>query len=324
VLSWWETLGRQDSGRIVVWRDSSEKVRAVLPLGHGRLRLHPKSPLSVRCLTNLGGGQGAADHCGFAVDLGWSDEVGDWLDRLARRHTVLLHNLDDSGIGIRVPVHARVVGQSACPRMVIPADEESVGGSAKLQKQLRAYGRRLAAAGVTFRWVAPGAVDEAVLDALFALHGRRSEHAGRTSTFAAARRPFHGRLVQRARDGYGPAAVLAERDGAIVGVLYGFRWRDEFAYYQSGWVPELAAWNLGSVLVAEAIRAARADGARIFDFLRGSDPYKYRFGAADKVDVTMLVPRHVSGMLLRLKYGAKRAQAPSVRPDRVPVAAGGA
>jgi CelD/BcsL family acetyltransferase involved in cellulose biosynthesis len=104
---------------------------------------------------------------------------------------------------------------------------------------------------------------------------------------------------------------------------YGFRWRDEFAYYQTGWLPELASLSLGTVLVAEAIRAARADGARVFDFLRGQEPYKYRFGAVDKVDTTLLLPHGPSGLLLRLKFGAKQSrQAPAApRPAHVPAAA---
>jgi CelD/BcsL family acetyltransferase involved in cellulose biosynthesis len=99
---------------------------------------------------------------------------------------------------------------------------------------------------------------------------------------------------------------MAERDGVTLGVLYGFRWRDHFAYFQSGWRPEAARLNLGTVLVAEAIRFAGEDGARVFDFLRGPEPYKYRFGAVDRADLTYLVPRAVAGALLRLKYRAKR------------------
>ena len=99
--------------------------------------------------------------------------------------------------------------------------------------------------------------------------------------------------------------VLAERDGQPVGVLYGFRWRDVFAYYQTGWEPEWAAANLGTVLVSEAIRLAGQAGARVFDFLRGAESYKYRFGAVDRIDETWLVPRGAHGRLLGLQYRVK-------------------
>jgi hypothetical protein len=56
----------------------------------------------------------------------------------------------------------------------------------------------------------------------------------------------------------------------------------------------------------------------VFDFLRGQEPYKYRFGATDRVDRSYLVPRGATGALLRLKYGVKRGRtmvAPAVAPD---------
>ena len=54
--------------------------------------------------------------------------------------------------------------------------------------------------------------------------------------------------------------VLAERDGRAVGALYGFWWREVFAYYQMGWEPELADTHLGIMLVSEAIRLAGLAG----------------------------------------------------------------
>jgi CelD/BcsL family acetyltransferase involved in cellulose biosynthesis len=308
VLSWWETVGSGLDGCVAVWRDGPHGLTAVLPLGRGWHRMHPRLPVSVPYLTNLGGGPGSADHCGFAVAPGATEAVRRWLDAASRRRTLLLHDLDPSPAGRLVPGHARLVTDRACPRLTIPDDPAAVGGSSKFRKQLRGYARHVAAAGVTFRWVAPGAVDRATLDTLFDLHARRSDTAGRSSGFGP-RRALHDRLGACARDGYGPAAVVAERDGEPVGILYGFRWRDDFAYFQSGWRPDMASFNLGTVIVAEAIRMARADGARVFDFLRGAEPYKYRFGAHDRVDLTYLVPRRLPGALLRLKYGMKQTGA---------------
>jgi CelD/BcsL family acetyltransferase involved in cellulose biosynthesis len=40
----------------------------------------------------------------------------------------------------------------------------------------------------------------------------------------------------------------------------------------------------------------------VFDFLRGGESYKYRFGATDRVDETWLVPAGLGGLALRAKY----------------------
>ncbi|WAL74991.1 GNAT family N-acetyltransferase [Kitasatospora sp. YST-16] len=108
--------------------------------------------------------------------------------------------------------------------------------------------------------------------------------------------------MQGAAPGRGPAFQLARCRGEVVGVLYGFRWADRFAYYQTGWDPRFAADSLGTALVDAAVRNCAAEGVRTFDFLRGAEPYKYRFGAVDRTDTGWLRPRGPGGALLALKH----------------------
>jgi CelD/BcsL family acetyltransferase involved in cellulose biosynthesis len=101
----------------------------------------------------------------------------------------------------------------------------------------------------------------------------------------------------------------------VVGVLYGFRWQETFAYYQTGWDRDLARLGLGTALVAAAMRHARDDGCRTFDFLRGSEPYKYRFGAADRVDQTWLHAGGAAGRLLRMKHAVRARREDGAREE---------
>ena len=197
------------------------------------------------------------------------------------------------------------MGTIDCPRVDIPADPDQVGGSSKFRKQLRQYARKVERLGITFRWIGPEEMTPALLDVVFDLHARRQAAAGWTSMFDRSKAGLHARLVSRGGPGHGPAMVLAERDGEPVAVLYGFRWAEVFAYYQTGWLPELAEANLATVLVAQSMRLARADGATVFDFLRGAESYKYRFGATDRVDESWLVPAGLGGLALRAKYGTQ-------------------
>ena len=91
-------------------------------------------------------------------------------------------------------------------------------------------------------------------------------------------------------------------------MLYGFWWRDTFAAYQSGWDRAYARDGLGNLLVLHALELAAERGAATFDFLRGTEPYKYRFGASDRFDRTWLVPRGPAGALLaaRQRVRARR------------------
>jgi CelD/BcsL family acetyltransferase involved in cellulose biosynthesis len=183
----------------------------------------------------------------------------------------------------------------------LPLADRGAGPSPAFIRQLRRFTRRLEREGVRFEWVAPGWVDERLLMTLFELHAHgRARRGG--STFGVDQLAFHRRLAERSGPGRGPAAVVARRGEVIVGVLYGFWWQDTFAGYQSGWDPTLARHSMGSVLVMHALERAADEGAHTFDFLRGREPYKYRFGARDRCDRTWLVPRGPAGALLTTRH----------------------
>ena len=52
--------------------------------------------------------------------------------------------------------------------------------------------------------------------------------------------------------------------------------------YNSGYDPDYREISPGWVLLAYLIKQANEKGRRIFDFLRGNEDYKYRFGAVDR------------------------------------------
>ncbi|UGQ10591.1 GNAT family N-acetyltransferase [Yinghuangia sp. ASG 101] len=304
VLSWWEAFGGTggESATVAVWPAGGGELEAVVPLLKGRQRWHPRLPVGTRTVTVLGSGLAAADHCGFAVSPGRADDVRAWLAAVARRGALWLPNLDQATGAAFVPPGARLVERTACPTM--PADPDRIG-SARFRKDLRHYRRRLAAEGVTFRFAAPGAVDEPLFDTLLALHARRQEILGRATMFDTARKPFHRALARRAAPGRGPCAMVADGPEGPVGVLYGFLWGDTFSYYQTGWDEAYGRLSLGTVLVAEAVAAVRAQGAAVFDFLRGAEEYKYRFGAVDRHDTTWLAGRGPSRLLLHGRIAAR-------------------
>jgi CelD/BcsL family acetyltransferase involved in cellulose biosynthesis/ribosomal protein S18 acetylase RimI-like enzyme len=72
-------------------------------------------------------------------------------------------------------------------------------------------------------------------------------------------------------------------------------------YYLGGFDPRFAALSPGTLLVAHAIEQARAEGATAFDFLRGAESYKYRWGAEDQVMASLRLwregqsPREATG-----------------------------
>jgi len=70
--------------------------------------------------------------------------------------------------------------------------------------------------------------------------------------------------------------------GYRAAALFNFAYRDRIWVYNSGLDPEnFAHLSAGVVLSALTIEKAIQQSYKTFDFLRGSEQYKYRFGAQD-------------------------------------------
>lgn len=63
--------------------------------------------------------------------------------------------------------------------------------------------------------------------------------------------------------------------------VWSFRMRDTWYVYNSAFDPQWRALSAGMVLMSDCVAAAAADGAKVFDLLRGDEAYKYRLGAVD-------------------------------------------
>jgi len=304
-LAWWETIADGSGGEVAVWRDTEGVAEAVVGVARRQERIHARVPLSASVWTNLGSGIGAADHCAWPVVRHRLEDVHAWLLKRARGHPLLLRDLDpDVGVPV-VPPTGRIVSRSRCPRLEIPSSEEPLGRSSNFRQQLRSYQRKADRVGLEFRWIPPREMTKDVLDRLVVLHAERRASVGGATSFGDDRLRFHRRLLDLGDGVRGPAAMVAARRGEVVGILYGFLWRNVFAYYQSGWEPAWERIRLGYLLVSQSIRAAGDAGARWFDMLRGVEPYKYRFGAFDRVDETWIVPTGAAGRMLLGKYRAK-------------------
>jgi CelD/BcsL family acetyltransferase involved in cellulose biosynthesis len=167
-----------------------------------------------------------------------------------------------------------------CPAAALPATP-----SPRLLENLRHDRRHAARDGISLIAAADEAATLALLEALFTLHTARWRGRGQPGAFAdPAVRRFHRQAAPAlARAGLLRLyALRREADGAILAVLYGMAAKRRFYYYLGGFDPDLASLGLGTLLIGCAMEAAMDEGAAVFDFLRGRESYKYRWGAADQ------------------------------------------
>jgi CelD/BcsL family acetyltransferase involved in cellulose biosynthesis len=155
-----------------------------------------------------------------------------------------------------------------------------------LSENLRYYRRRAARAGVS----EPERASPIVFDEIVELHTRRWRERGQPGVLSDLRVLAWHRDALPALEAAGLLRLyvlrLRER---IVGGLYVLCSKHKAFYYIGGFDPELEQLGLGTILIGHAISEAEREGAHVFDFLRGQEAYKYRWGAADQLSQARLL-----------------------------------
>jgi CelD/BcsL family acetyltransferase involved in cellulose biosynthesis len=160
----------------------------------------------------------------------------------------------------------------------------------KRRKQFAASLSRLRQLGeCSFECAAAPQIPE-YMQALFHLHEERWKTRSETGVLEDHRlREFHSEVAER----FCKAGFLRfyglRFNGSLRSVLYCFSLQRCVYYYLGGFDPDLGAYSPGSLLIDFAIHEARAAGFQKFDFLRGSEPYKYSWGAVDRMNKRLTI-----------------------------------
>ncbi len=187
--------------------------------------------------------------------------------------------------------------EDVCPVVTIDRDADFEGYLGSLGKkerhEVRRKLRRAEAAGAVELLRSPDPVAD--LDAFVDLHQKRWGADGLfpATPGGAQSRLFFRRLFELA----GPDGTIQMRFLTVAGrrIAAGVWFEDANAVYffNAGVDSDARELSPGVLLSAKAIEAAIADGCRRFDYLRGDEPYKYEWGAADEPIQRLLVVRTI-------------------------------
>ena len=119
------------------------------------------------------------------------------------------------------------------------------------------------------------------LEIFFALH-RMSQQDDKREFMTADKAAFFRDMAhQMWHAGWLDLTVLSA-DGVPIAALCSLPYGTTYAAYNAGYHPDYAHLSAGILLFANRIQAAIAQCFTAFDFLRGNEAYKYRFGASDQ------------------------------------------
>jgi CelD/BcsL family acetyltransferase involved in cellulose biosynthesis len=271
--------------------------------GHGRaLRIvtvgEDDAPAGIAALVDLG--DGTLDFVGDHDTTDYRGPVSAPEDRETVAEALLAAHDDwarfhadglaaDTGWPEAFTVAAKAAGhtveeepQDACPRLAIPASYGSylAGLSGKLRHEIQRKTRRLERDGgpFTVRLSTEATLDDD-LERFFAMHRSSDGPKGRFMHEGMA--TFFGSFAWMLFSQGWLRLSLLEVGGETWAGMYGYAYKNVWGVWNSAYMHGRRELSPGMVLVSECVRLAAEEGRDTFDFLRGTEPYKYRFGAVD-------------------------------------------
>ncbi len=227
-------------------------------------------------------GEGVSDHLDVLLD---PSERGGTVEALAAALRSRCDRADLDQLRPSSPL-LRWAGAAPCVCEIAPALHISPALDAVPSGRLRElrYLQRRAARDAAARVETAAAPDlDGRLDSLFALHAARWRARGQDGVLAMPEvQRFHRDAAHRLLAAGLLRLYALELEGRTAAVFHGFAAHGRTHYYLSGFDPVFERFSPGTLVVGHAIEEAAREGAREFDFLRGREAYKYRWGARDR------------------------------------------
>jgi CelD/BcsL family acetyltransferase involved in cellulose biosynthesis len=201
----------------------------------------------------------------------------------------------------------RWVSQELCPALQLPNQyaENRTAIPERQRKNLRTARNRIRRAGIFHVEIANCNTLPEFLDALFDLHTTRWQAFGMPGVLSeSAIRSFHQRSApELLQSGILRFYGLRFR-GELIAVLHTVCGPDSICCYLQGFNPEFAFFSPGMQIIAAVVEDAAREGKKVVDFLRGSEPYKYAWGARDRKTSYLQVTRKELADQLSLRHAA--------------------
>lgn len=289
LFTWWKHLSGGSRLHIVTVRSGKQLV-AIAPLALRPPSLARFSPF--QALVFLGSGIIGSDYLDFIIRRGkeWvaCRTLADYLSRekLMLELTQLHRNsCAASAVAAQIGSHAWSVQEAksnVCPFINLSGHSwesylSTLGSKHRynLERRVKNLTNQL---GLRFEQVHTDEQRRQALGSLIDLHNRRWQDRGCSEAFyAPSLLSFHEELSRLALERGWLRLFTLRLNGHPAAALYGFRYRQTFYFFQSGFDPAYSKHSTGLVTLGLTIRSAIEEGADEFDLLHGDEPYKFHW-----------------------------------------------
>jgi len=297
VSSWWQWLsGDREPWVLAMRQPSTGKLLGLAPLAQQQYTT--RRGLRYRVLTFIGSYRAAPDHLDFIIDAEYELIVAPALmKRLMSQGRPYIFSFDSLAADstparlLRNKSGYRQMSEEICPYIELPADWDSywLMVSKSLRKNTEYSARRLERlhpGEVSYSQVATERELETALATLFRLHTEVRQAHNEIGAFADNRmRHFHRRVASLFLSNGWLRFYRLGVGGEDIALLYCYYYNTVLSHYQSGYNVEWHKYSPGNLIIAHAIKQAIEECATEFDFLRGAEPYKFRWTDQERKDL---------------------------------------
>ena len=302
--NWWQTRGggewHQDDALVIITAEEDGALIGVAPLFH---TMHDG-----RSSLLLLGSIEISDYLSLLVqpkDLErFTSELFEFLNTspdVPHWETLDLYNLVESSplipalqnTALKFGWQSNVVDTDHAPAITLPGDWETYLGilSKKQRHEVRRKIRRLEDADVSVRWYIVED-EQSLADEIKAFLKLMAEDPIKDTFLSAEMTVMMTETMQNAfKQGYLQLAFL-EIDGQKAAAYLNFDYNNQIWVYNSGINRDFMSFSAGWVLLGYLLQWANANQRASFDFMRGDEDYKYRFGAVDQMVRRVTVTRN--------------------------------
>jgi CelD/BcsL family acetyltransferase involved in cellulose biosynthesis len=297
--TWWEHLGEGELYLVAVRDDSHLSGIAPLYLttsDDGLRTLFIVGCRDVSDYLDLIAASGQEERV-YGALLGWlgSDEAPAWdladlcnIPAASPTHSLLAKMAAARGYEVQTEV------EDVCPIISLPStwDEYLSSLDRKQRHEIRRKIRRAEGSGQINWYIVDEEHDLATeMEAFIELHQKST--AGKDAFMDAQMKGFFHATAQVLQKVGWLQLALIEVNGEKAATMMNFDYRNSIMVYNSGYDPRQYAWlSPGIILLAYCIQWAIELGRAKFDFLRGEEEYKFRFGGQPTEVYRLLITRN--------------------------------
>ena len=298
-FQWWNTYGSNKSLLIILIFDRN-KLIGIMPLFRERFKL-----VKFLCINYIRFiGHSSSDYHDFIIRKNRVPIVMKLFDIFFRYSKIKYSSIELDEIPSTSPTigylqrfndsyskNFKIETSSICPQLPIPDNFENynISLSRKSRKNLRRELRELKSKFKINLLVSQSEASDDIEKFIKLSNKSWSDKLTKGPFGSSYFRKFHWSLCQDKHFSKNIQFFKLYLDEELVSMLYTFNYKSSVFYYQIGYNPDFKKFSIGRMIIYLSIKHCIEAKINVFDFLRGQEEYKYRFGVSEKENKKVII-----------------------------------